>query len=98
MLVYILIIGIFQYGISYILYTHAIKKLESIQVVILSAFEPILNPLWVYLATGESLSKLSLIGAFIVLSIIIHYNITTVSNNRNQISLTHKSNSKKGSA
>jgi len=80
-LIYILIIGIFQYGISYILYTYAVKKLESLQVVIFSALEPILNPIWVYLATGESLSPLSLVGAFIVLGVIIHYNISKASDN-----------------
>lgn len=95
---YILIIGIFQYGISYILYIYAVKKLESIQVVILSAFEPILNPIWVYLATGESLSGISIIGAFIVLSVIIHYNISIVSDNRKSASKTQKNIYKKDSA
>jgi len=75
-IIYLLIIGIFQYGISYILYSYVIKKLESLQIIIISAFEPILNPIWVFLVTGESVRGISLIGALIVLAVIIHYNIS----------------------
>lgn len=74
-LMYILMIGIFQYGISYIFYTKAVLSLESLQIVIISALEPILNPLWVFLILGETLSVRSMVGGALVLLVIIKYNI-----------------------
>ncbi|MBC7088289.1 MAG: EamA family transporter [Tissierellales bacterium] len=63
----ILALGIFQLGISYILYSEAIKHVDAIEASVLMFIEPILNPIWVFLAFGELPGRLALFGCFIVL-------------------------------
>jgi drug/metabolite transporter (DMT)-like permease len=63
----LLVLGVFQLGISYILYTTAIKYVSSLEAILIPVLEPLLNPLWVFLFTGESLGIYSLIGGAIIL-------------------------------
>lgn len=60
-------LGIFQLGLPFILYGYAIKRLEAIEVVLLSTLEPILNPVWVFLINGEVPGPMALLGGAIVL-------------------------------
>jgi drug/metabolite transporter (DMT)-like permease len=63
----ILILGIFQLGIPYILYTTAIKHVTALDAIIFPIIEPILNPILVFLIIGESLGPWSLFGGTLVL-------------------------------
>jgi drug/metabolite transporter (DMT)-like permease len=67
----ILFLGIFQLGISYILYTKAVKQVSAIDAVLIPIIEPLFNPLWVFMATGEHPSILAVYGGIIVLATII---------------------------
>lgn len=62
----ILTLGIFQLGISYILYVKAAKYCPPLACCLLSALEPLLNPVWVFLFDGERPGLFALIGAVIV--------------------------------
>ena len=62
----ILILGVFQLGISYILYVHASKYCPPLACCLLGALEPLLNPVWVFLFDGERPGIFALVGAFIV--------------------------------
>lgn len=64
----ILILGIFQVGISYILYALAVKHLTALETILIMYLEPILNPVWVFLFVGEKPSHLALIGGIIVIA------------------------------
>ncbi|NSW90719.1 MAG: EamA family transporter [Firmicutes bacterium] len=63
----LLVLGIFQLGLSYILYSVAIKHVTALEATLITVLEPILNPLWVYLFTGEAPGKWAMVGGFIVL-------------------------------
>lgn len=63
----LLLLGVFQLGFSYFLYAKAIKNVTALEGVLIPVIEPILNPLWVFLAVGEVPGKWSLIGGTIVL-------------------------------
>lgn len=63
----LLILGVFQLGIPYILYTVAIKHVTALEGILIPVLEPILNPLWVFLAIGELPGIWSFIGGSIVL-------------------------------
>lgn len=63
----ILLLGIFQLGISYILYALATKHLTALETILIMFLEPILNPVWVFLFYGEQPSKYSLVGGIIVI-------------------------------
>lgn len=63
----ILLLGVFQLGISYILYALAIKHLTALESILIMFLEPILNPIWVAIFYGEKPSLFSLIGGIIVI-------------------------------
>ena len=64
---YILILGIFQLGIPYVLLTHASGWCPPLVCSLLGALEPLLNPVWVAIFDGEMPGLLALIGAVIVI-------------------------------
>ncbi len=64
------LLGIFQLGVSYILYSKAIKKVPALEATFISLVEPILSPIWVFLAVGEIPGFFSVIGGIIVLTAI----------------------------
>lgn len=64
------LLGIFQLGISYILFSVAIKNISALEAVLIPVIEPILNPVWVALVVHEVPGIYSLIGGSIVLIIV----------------------------
>lgn len=64
---YLIIMGVFQLGLSYILYTAAIKHVTALEAILVPVLEPILNPIWVFLFIGEKPGHWALIGGTIVL-------------------------------
>lgn len=67
----LLFLGVFQLGFSYVIYSRAIKSITALESTFLSLVEPILNPIWVFLAVGELPGALSLLGGIIVLASIV---------------------------
>jgi drug/metabolite transporter (DMT)-like permease len=61
------LLGIFQLGLSYVLYSIAIKHITALEAVLIPVIEPVLNPLWVFLFIGEKPGKWALIGGAVVL-------------------------------
>lgn len=61
------VLGVFQLGLPYLLYSIALKKVRAIDGILIPIIEPILNPLWVFLFNGEAPGFWSLIGGSIVL-------------------------------
>jgi len=69
----VLVLGVAQFGIPFILYTIAIKTLTAVEAVLIQALEPALNPLWVAMAVGEVPPITAVFGSIIILvSVIIH--------------------------
>ena len=66
--VWILLLGVLQLAIPYLLYSRAIKHIRALDAAIISITEPILNPIWVMLIRGEHASFWSIIGGAIVLT------------------------------
>lgn len=71
----LVLLGIFQVGIAYILYTKAIEHLSAIEGILIPALEPILNPIWVLLIIGETPSFKAILGGSIVICALIIRNI-----------------------
>ena len=63
----ILALGIFQLGISYILYAKSTETCPPLACSLLGALEPLLNPVWVALFYGEVPGLLALAGGLIVI-------------------------------
>ncbi len=69
----LLVLGVFQLGISYILYTLAVKQVSSVEAILIPVIEPLLNPVWVLIFTGEAMGTNSLIGgSIIILAVVIN--------------------------
>jgi drug/metabolite transporter (DMT)-like permease len=64
----IIALGVVQLGFSYWLYARAIRQVTALEAVIIPVIEPILNPVWVFLANGEKPGRWALLGGLIVLS------------------------------
>ncbi len=67
----LLILGVFQLGIPYILYTTSIKHVSAVEAVLIPFIEPLLNPVWVFLVTSESPSGYGFLGGSIVVIALI---------------------------
>ena len=67
----ILFLGIFQIGISFILYSIAIKHVHALESTLIVTLEPVLNPVWVFLVLGEIPGKLAFMGGILVLGAVI---------------------------
>ncbi len=64
---YLVVLGVVQLGLPYILYAKAIKHVTALEASLIPVIEPILNPVWVFLMLGETPGKWALIGGAIVL-------------------------------
>lgn len=66
-LLLLVILGVFQLGIPYILYSKAVKNVTALEVTLIPIIEPLLNPVWVFIFNNEAPTVLPLIGGGIVL-------------------------------
>ena len=64
----LIILGTVQVGLAYILYTIAIKGVTALEASLIPVIEPILNPLWVFLALGEVPGNWALVGGAVILT------------------------------
>ena len=63
----LILLGVFQLGLSYICYAVAIKKVTAMEGILIPALEPILNPLWTLLFMGEWIGPWALLGGIVVI-------------------------------
>lgn len=63
----LLLLGVFQLGFSYVLYSKAIKKITALEATFISLIEPLLNPVWVFLTVGELPGRFAILGGIVVL-------------------------------
>jgi drug/metabolite transporter (DMT)-like permease len=64
----LILLGVFQLGISYILFAEAMKHVTALEGMLIPVLEPILNPVWVFLLLGERPGRWALAGGIIVLA------------------------------
>jgi drug/metabolite transporter, DME family len=64
-------LGVVQLGVAYTLFTHAMARgVRSLDAGIIGYIEPVLNPVWVFLAIGERPSKWALVGGTIIIVVV----------------------------
>lgn len=74
----ILLLGIFQMAIAYIFMSKGLEQVSAITASLITAIEPILNPILVAIFWGEVISPVSLLGAAIVVIGVIGYNLIKI--------------------
>jgi drug/metabolite transporter (DMT)-like permease len=64
----LLLLGVFQLALPYILYASAIKHLAALEASLIPVLEALLNPIWVFLLVGEAPGWWAVVGGGMVLS------------------------------
>jgi drug/metabolite transporter (DMT)-like permease len=66
--------GMFQMGLPYVLFAHALRRIPGHEALGIGMIEPILMPVWVYLAWGDPSAWWTLVGgSFILAGLAIRY-------------------------
>lgn len=78
------LLGVFQLGFSYIFYTAGISKVSALEAILIPVLEPLLNPVWVLIGTGERPSQYALIGGALVISAVLYRSIKDQSVSKTQ--------------
>jgi drug/metabolite transporter (DMT)-like permease len=64
----LLVLGVVQLGVSYLLYARAIRHVTALEAVLIPVIEPILNPVWTFLILHERPGPWALAGGAVVVS------------------------------
>ena len=79
----LLYLGIVQIGLAYLLFSFAVSKVSPLELILIPALEPILNPIWVFLFDGQAPSLLSVFGGVIIVSTILIWSVHKEKVNKN---------------
>lgn len=71
----VLILGVFQLGLAYVLYVCASAKCSALACCLLGAVEPLLNPVWVMIFDGETPGVFALAGGVVVIIAVTAWSI-----------------------
>lgn len=63
-------LGVFQIAFAYALFSYGLKRIIAVEASIISMFEPVLNPIWVFIGYGEVPSFYAIIGGIIIMTAI----------------------------
>ena len=64
----LLYLGVVQLGVAYLLFIRGVRKVPAAEASLISMLEPVLNPVWVLLGTGERPGPWALLGGGIVIA------------------------------
>ncbi|MDR2434083.1 MAG: DMT family transporter [Treponema sp.] len=67
----ILFMGVFQTGAASALFAYGIRRITAVQAMLLAAIEPVLNPVWVFLVTGERPVLSVITGGCIIIAAVV---------------------------
>jgi drug/metabolite transporter, DME family len=62
------LLGVFQLGLSYVLFSAGVRRVPALRATLLGLIEPVLNPVWVAIGTGEIPGSGAIAGGLIVLA------------------------------
>lgn len=62
----IAVLGLFQVGVAAILFAAAITRISAVSANLIAVIEPVFNPIWVFLALGETPGPNAIIGGLII--------------------------------
>lgn len=79
---WVVILGVFQYGLANICYSKGCILLPKTETSLLLTIEPIFNPIPVWIVTGEKMGVKALIGFFVVIAAVTLYGLLPVMESR----------------
>ena len=85
---FILLTGVVQVGMAYIFFSIGIKRTSALLACLTTALEPVLNPIWVALATPERPGRFAVAGGAVIIIAIVGYNIWVERQTRQSLTKT----------
>jgi drug/metabolite transporter (DMT)-like permease len=67
----IVFMGTIQIGCASLLFAYGIKKISAVSAMLTAMIEPVLNPVWVLVVTGEKPSSSALLGGVIIIGAVV---------------------------
>jgi drug/metabolite transporter (DMT)-like permease len=64
----VLFLGLFQLGLSYVLFARGVRHTPAVEASLLALVEPVLNPVWTFLLTGERPGPWAIRGGAMILA------------------------------
>lgn len=74
-LMWLAVMGVFQFGLPYVLFSMAVKKVTAQQAILLILLEPLLNPVWVWLSIGEVPHSGTIAGGALILIGVVYLSL-----------------------
>lgn len=71
-------LGIVQIGIAAILFSYGIKRITALESILTAVIEPLFNPVWVFLATGEAPGGRTILGGLVIIGAVMISSIVSV--------------------
>jgi drug/metabolite transporter (DMT)-like permease len=62
------LLGVVQLGLGYYLFTKGVARVPAAQAAMLGLLEPVLNPVWAFLAAHESPTPWAVAGGIVILA------------------------------
>lgn len=72
-IIWVLILGIFQYGLANIVFSRGIKRVDKLEGSLILTIEPIFNPIPVAIFCGEKMGGLAILGFLVVVVFVTLY-------------------------
>jgi drug/metabolite transporter (DMT)-like permease len=85
----LLLLGIFQLAFGYYLYSWAAQYVGAVTAILVTVIEPLLNPIWTYMAVGELPGRYSVIGGMIVLGAVVGRGVLKLRSHRATVAPSH---------
>lgn len=85
----LLVLGVFQVAVAYILLTIGLQTTPPVTASLVSGIEPVLNPILVAVFYGEKMGPMAIVGAAIVISGVVIYNVCRARQPKSNLSHTN---------
>ncbi len=73
----VIFMGVFQVGMAYVFFSAGIKSTPALLACLITALEPVLNPVWVALFANETPGPFALAGGCVIVVTVLVFNIWT---------------------
>lgn len=77
----ILELGIFQIGVSSILFAYGIKRITALESILTAVLEPLFSPVWVYIIIGEAPGRRAILGGLVIIGAVVSSSLVSIRRN-----------------
>jgi drug/metabolite transporter (DMT)-like permease len=71
----VIFLGVVQVGLAYVFFSVGIKKISALLACLITAMEPVLNPLWAAIFINEIPGMFTILGGAVIILSVVSYNV-----------------------